>query len=83
MKQYFNLIPGLFIGIQLLTGFGCSIDSSTDLGLDKAKNPPNFGQRQEIGFDSLKSRFGNPDMIYAPFVFWFWDEPLNPDKMAE
>jgi hypothetical protein len=22
-------------------------------------------------------------MIYAPFVFWFWDEPLDPAKMAE
>ncbi|HCS49871.1 MAG TPA: hypothetical protein DIW61_17160 [Candidatus Aminicenantes bacterium] len=22
-------------------------------------------------------------MIYAPFIFWFWDEPLDPAKMAE
>jgi hypothetical protein len=22
-------------------------------------------------------------MLYAPFVFWFWDEPLRPEKMAE
>jgi hypothetical protein len=21
-------------------------------------------------------------MIYAPFIFWFWDEPLDPAKMA-
>ena len=22
-------------------------------------------------------------MIYAPFIFWFWDEPLSTEKMAE
>jgi len=25
----------------------------------------------------------SPDMAYAPFVFWFWDEPLQPQKTAE
>ena len=48
-----------------------------------AKNPPNWGQIKEVEFKALKKDFKTPDMIYAPFIFWFWDEPLNPDKMAE
>ncbi len=47
------------------------------------RNPPNWGMRQPISFEKLRADFCEPDMIYAPFAFWFWDEPLNPDKMAE
>jgi hypothetical protein len=47
------------------------------------KNPPNWGQRKSTSWSELKEDFKNPDMIYAPFIFWFWDEPLNTEKMAE
>ena len=46
-------------------------------------NPPNWGQRKDVPFPALQQGFANPDMIYAPFMFWFWDEPLAPAKMAE
>ena len=45
--------------------------------------PPNQGRRISVPFDALRAQFRNPDMIYAPFVFWFWDEPLDPAKMGE
>jgi len=35
-----------------------------------------------IPFDTLSQKFGNPDMLYAPFTFWFWDASLNPLKTA-
>ena len=46
-------------------------------------NPPNWGQRKDVPFPALQQGFAKPDMIYAPFIFWFWDEPLDPEKMAE
>lgn len=49
-----------------------------------AGSPPgNWGVRKAVGFETLEKDFRNPDMIYAPFIFWFWDEPLDPAKMAE
>jgi hypothetical protein len=45
--------------------------------------PPNPGRKISVPFDALRTQFRNPDMIYAPFVFWFWDEPLDPAKMGE
>ena len=50
---------------------------------DDAKNPPNWGQSKDVTFQALKKDFKTPNMIYAPFIFWFWDEPLAPAKMAE
>ena len=43
----------------------------------------NMGQRIRVPFETLREGFREPDMIYAPFIFWFWDEPLAPAKMAE
>ncbi len=45
--------------------------------------PSNWGQRKQVAFADLQKGFSDPDMIYAPFIFWFWDEPLKPEKMAE
>ncbi len=45
--------------------------------------PSNWGARKEVSYETLRKQFRNPDMIYAPFVFWFWDEPLDPAKMSE
>jgi hypothetical protein len=45
--------------------------------------PPNRGQLQPGQFSQLPSQFTTPDRIYAPFAFWFWDEPLDAAKMAE
>ena len=55
-------------------------------GRDKQSAQPlplNQGRRISVPFDALRDRFRDPDMIYAPFVFWFWDEPLDPAKMGE
>ena len=34
------------------------------------------GQRTGT-IDSLRAQFEQPDYRYAPFVFWFWDQPLT------
>jgi len=46
-------------------------------------SPPNWGQRKPVVFEALRQGFTDPDLMYAPFIFWFWDEPLNPAKAAE
>ncbi len=45
--------------------------------------PSNRGMKRSVPFETLRADFKNPDMIYAPFIFWFWDEPLDSAKMAE
>ena len=65
---------------MLVAAATCSFAASSP---GPAKNPPNWGARKPVAFDELKKGFANPDMIYAPFIFWFWDEPLKPEKMAE
>ena len=45
--------------------------------------PANRGVRTAVPFETVQASFAEPDMIYAPFMFWFWDEPLDPAKMAE
>ena len=45
--------------------------------------PSNWGMKGSVPFETLRADFKNPDMIYAPFIFWFWDEPLDTAKMAE
>jgi hypothetical protein len=46
-----------------------------------AQSTTNWGKLQSDKYKSLQDNFGNPDMIYAPFLYWFWDEPLNREKI--
>lgn len=48
-----------------------------------ADQPKTLAARPVIGFSQVQSDFKTPGMAYAPFIFWFWDEPLDPAKMAE
>jgi len=41
---------------------------------------PNYGQLQVAKPSALLDGFAQPDMIYAPFAFWMWDEPLEANK---
>jgi hypothetical protein len=45
--------------------------------------PFNHGMKMPAEYEKLCDGFADPDMIYAPFMFWFWDEPLKTDKMVE
>ena len=64
----------------LVAGTALSLAAAAN---DPAKNPSNRGERRPMAWGDLQKEFANPDMIYAPFIFWFWDEPLKPEKMAE
>jgi len=55
--------------------FGCR---QTDTG-----QPGNLGTRPSSSFEELKTHFPDPDMIYAPFAFWFWDDTLDTAQVAE
>ncbi|MCX6574486.1 MAG: glycosyl hydrolase [Candidatus Aminicenantes bacterium] len=56
---------------------------SKDAPVPSAPASANRGVRTAVPFEAVRASFKDPDMIYAPFVFWFWDEPLDPAKMAE
>jgi len=62
-----------------LSSWGAGVKSAAQAE-DSRNNPPNWGQIQTTQFGALQGGFPLPDMIYAPFVFWFWDEPLDADK---
>lgn len=63
---------------------GAVLPVVSDAGAASAStSPQNQGQRKSVAWEVLTRDFKNPDMIYAPFMFWFWDEPLNAEKMAE
>ncbi|MEW6743928.1 MAG: glycosyl hydrolase [Planctomycetota bacterium] len=46
------------------------------------EEPRTRAQRPAVTFDELKRGFADPDLIYAPFAFWFWDTGLDPEHAA-
>ncbi|MBE0655877.1 MAG: hypothetical protein IH594_18900, partial [Bacteroidales bacterium] len=54
------------IFLLALAGFGTE-------PLDKT---PVTAKLSKTSFEDLKRTFSNPDMLYAPYSFWIWDEPL-------
>ncbi len=46
------------------------------------ERPANWAERREAAFSAVEGGFGEPDMIYGPFAFWFWDEPIQAGKAA-
>ena len=43
----------------------------------------NWGERTAITFQCLNSHFSQPDMMYAPFAYWFWDAALDNNFIVE
>lgn len=74
--------PQVVILAALLAGLALAAGCRTPSPPAAAK-PANFGTRTALPFENVRVSFANPDMIYAPFIFWFWDEPLDPAKMGE
>jgi hypothetical protein len=67
-----SLLSGLLCMISLC---GCTRNES---GL-----PGNRGIRPVSSFEDLQNGFPDPDMIYGPFAFWFWDTRLDTSHVAE
>jgi hypothetical protein len=42
-----------------------------------------WGDKQQATFSELQQHFKQPDRIYAPFTFWFWDTPLDEPQTRE
>jgi len=80
MPRYRHLVSVLILsGIFGLIAAACR----TSAPPPAPAKPANTGMRTAIPYETVRASFADPDMIYAPFVFWFWDEPLDPAKMAE
>jgi len=47
------------------------------------KSLPKTGQLRTATFAELQEGFPEPDMLYAPFCFWFWDEPVDQEGYPE
>ena len=65
--------------IAVLIAVACTTTGSAAAKSDSASH---WGKRKAISHDRLQTRFADPDMIYAPFTFWFWDGPIKADKAA-
>lgn len=48
-----------------------------------ARDRRNPAYRHPIAFESLREQFAQPDMLYAPYAFWFYDAPLDPKLAAD
>jgi len=76
-------IPMLVLFLSALFATLSTACRSKDVPAPAPAAPANRGVRVAVPFEVVRASFAEPDMIYAPFVFWFWDEPLDPAKMAE
>jgi hypothetical protein len=78
-----RLSPGLRILMAAaLTGALGLAEACRPQSPSAPPGPANRGVRTAVPFETVRASFRDPDMIYAPFIFWFWDEPLDPAKMA-
>ena len=59
----------------MLLATGCGTKNET-------QQNTKWGDLQDDSYAKLQQQFENPDMIYAPYLFWFWDEPLNREKIV-
>ena len=71
-------VTGPLILLLILVVLGPGLLAAQD-----RKAIPNHGQIQTATFKRVRAGFAQPDMIYAPSCFWFWDEPLDPGKYPE
>ena len=69
-------VTGLLIFLVMLVVPGSSLSAAED-----RKAIPNYGQLQTATWGVLREGFAQPDMIYAPFLYWFWDEPIDREKI--
>ncbi|MBE0652417.1 MAG: hypothetical protein IH594_01385, partial [Bacteroidales bacterium] len=61
-----------FVAVFMISIFSLSIN---------AQPTRNWGQLQIDNYGTIRNDFNDPDMIYAPFLYWFWDEPLDREKI--
>jgi hypothetical protein len=73
-------IRWVFVGLILVLFVGAAGGAEKPAGSGK---PANWGPLREVSFEQLKAGFEQPDMIYAPFMFWFWDAPLDVKQAAD
>ena len=80
--RFLSISFGLFV-FALVAGAAGFFVSCQSGKTPASALPASWGVRKAVPFEAIRASFANPDMIYAPFIFWFWDEPLDPAKMAE
>jgi len=76
MKAKHARLPKLvYLFLSIFVLFACA-----KLGI--GNKPDNWGSKRSVSFAEVKKTFDQPDMIYAPFVYWFWDAPLDVQQIA-
>jgi hypothetical protein len=55
----------------------------TGSSLQAQEIPFNHGMRLPADLEKLSEGFEAPSMIYAPFMFWFWDSPMDTKQVVE
>ncbi len=70
------MVKKYIAGAVIVLAAGC-------LAIDGAWAQANWGQTRTAGLEQLRQGFEQPDMIYAPFMFWFWDAPLDAKQAAD
>jgi hypothetical protein len=68
MKYLTPVLPVYFFLLSSLTAF-----ATNDV------LPRNWGGLSRDNYSLTKANFAQPDKAYAPFTFWFWDEPIIPE----
>ena len=74
-----NIMLAVFWTITL-----APVQSPANIKSAACDKPANLAQRKAVSFEELNQGFEQPDMIYAPFAFWFWGvkgdgEPGEPN----
>ncbi len=80
MRKYPSSLFAIVVIVTCLTVLLFSVEATSNFVA------ANYAQRKTVTFEKLKNNFNDPDMIYAPFAFWFWDAPLDVNlasSMAE
>jgi len=59
--------------------------TETHMDVSDARERRLASDKRESEFEEVRDGFGDPPMEFGPFMFWFWDAPLdrsNPAEMA-
>ena len=75
-----NLNRALVSGAALV--LSCVPLRGADPAREAKNTPANWGVRPSATFEELQRHFKEPDKLYAPFAFWFWDAPLDRAQAA-
>lgn len=71
------LLPWNLVAVENMPGRATTVGTSPEVSI-----PGNLpGMRPVAPFDVIQKQFAEPPMAYAPFMFWFWDAPVEKENL--